>query len=80
MHRIKKIACLFLLLLLAGCKSQLYTGLGEREGNDMLALLLSSGIEATKELDKDNNMTLFVSNDSVARSIQLLRSNGFPRR
>lgn len=79
MYRIRNIACLLLVLLLAGCKSQLYTGLNEREGNDMLALLLSSGIPATKELNKDLQLTLFVPNEEVARSIHLLRSNGYPR-
>lgn len=77
-HKIKLFACLFLVLLLAGCKTQLYTGLSEREGNDMLAMLLSSGISATKELNKDLQMTLFVSTSDVARAIQLLRSNGYP--
>ena len=78
MHKIRMFACLFLVLLLAGCKAQLYTGLNEREGNDMLALLLSAGISATKELNKDRELTLFVPTDDVARAIQLLRSNGHP--
>ena len=79
MHRIRNVACLLLVLLLAGCKSQLYTGLQEREGNDMLALLLDSGITATKELNKDRELTLFVPTDDVAKAIHLLRSNGYPR-
>jgi len=79
-NRIRNIVCLLMVtLLLSGCESQLYTGLNEREGNDMLALLLDSGISATKELNKDRQLTLFVPNDDVARSIHLLRSNGYPR-
>lgn len=78
MHKIRWFVCFFLVLLLAGCKAQLYTGLNEREGNDMLAMLLSSGISATKELNKDREVTLFVPTSDVARAIQLLRSNGYP--
>ncbi len=79
MKTIRNVACLLLILMLAGCKSQLYTGLKEREGNDMLALLLESGIPATKEINKDLELTLFVPSDEVARSINLLRSSGYPR-
>ena len=70
---------LILTLLLAGCESQLYTGLQEREGNDMLAMLLQNGISAKKEINKDREVTLFVPQDDVARAINLLRSNGLPR-
>ena len=79
MRKIRIIICLFFVLLLAGCESQLYTGLNEREGNDMLALLLDADIPATKTLNKDLQVTVFVPEKDVARSIRLLRSNGFPR-
>ena len=37
-----------LCILLTGCKIELYSGLSEREGNEMLAILLGHGIPATK--------------------------------
>ncbi len=70
---------LLLLLCLTGCQSQLYTGLKEREGNEMLALLLQSGVAAVKEINKDREVTLFVPDDDIARSINLLRTNGYPK-
>ena len=79
MNRLKWLGCLALVLLLSGCKVQLYTGLTEREGNEMLAMLLDAGIESEKLMDKDGNVSLSVSNSDVSRSIRLLRSNGLPR-
>ncbi|WP_281646119.1 type III secretion inner membrane ring lipoprotein SctJ [Parendozoicomonas sp. Alg238-R29] len=66
-------------LLLSGCKVQLYTGLTEKEGNDMLAILLDNSIPAEKEMDKDSNVTLTVATDDVSRAIRLLRTNGHPK-
>jgi type III secretion protein J len=45
-------------LTLGACKEQLYSGLTEREANDMLALLLQSGIAASKTSGKDGTITL----------------------
>ena len=53
MQKSRLLACLAFILLLSGCEVKLYTGLTEREGNDMLAILLDGGITARKELDKD---------------------------
>lgn len=79
MKKIKILICLTFMLLLSGCEIQLYTGLTEREGNDMLALLMEKGINVRKELDKDKNLTLFVSKSEVARSIRILRNSGYPK-
>ena len=79
MNKIRTMICCLGLLLLAGCKAQLYTGLSEREGNDMLAILLDSSISAEKKLNKDGTVTLNVNNAEVSRAIRLLRSNGYPR-
>jgi len=67
------------LLLLSGCEVKLYTGLTEREGNEMLAILLDSGTQTRKEQDKDGNVTLYVEKSKVAKSIRLLKSNGYPK-
>ncbi|MCK5893914.1 MAG: type III secretion inner membrane ring lipoprotein SctJ [Endozoicomonadaceae bacterium] len=79
MKKTKVLVCLAFMLLLSGCETQLYTGLSEREGNDMLALLLEGGISARKELDKDKKLLLFVRESEVARSIRMLRNSGYPK-
>ncbi len=79
MRKIRVALCLLGLLLLSGCKVQLYTGLTEKEGNDMLAILLDNQISAEKTMDKDGNVTLTVATEDVSRSIRLLRVNGFPK-
>jgi len=64
---------------LAGCKVELYSGLSEKEGNEMLAILLDSGISSEKLIDKDKNVTLKVSSDDVSRAVNLLGSYGYPK-
>ncbi|MBE8215840.1 MAG: type III secretion inner membrane ring lipoprotein SctJ [Endozoicomonadaceae bacterium] len=76
---LKRMLGFLLILCLTGCESQLYTGLTEREGNEMLAMLLQYGVDAIKEINKDREVTLFVPKNDVARSITLLRSNGYPK-
>ena len=66
-------------LILAGCKVELYSGLSEKEGNEMLAILLDAGVATEKLLDKDKNVTLMVDTNDVSRSVKLLRSYGFPK-
>ena len=70
---------LALCLILAGCKVELYSGLTEKEGNEMLAILLDSNIVSEKLIDKDKMVTLMVDNNDVSRSIKLLRSYGYPK-
>ena len=70
---------LVLSLMLAGCKVELYSGLSEKEGNEMLALLLDSGIPSEKLLDKDKMVTLMVDTGDVSRSVKLLGSYGYPK-
>ena len=66
-------------LLLVGCKVELYSGLSEKEGNEMLAILLDGGIDTDKLQDKDKNLTLKVSAEEVSKAIKLLKSFGYPR-
>ena len=73
------------LMLLAGlvgltaCRVELYSGLQEKEGNEILAVLLSHNIPATKVLGKNNIVSIRVDEVDVASAIELLRHNGFPR-
>ena len=72
------IVCLATLLLL-GCKVELYSGLNEREGNEMLAILLDNNIPSEKLVDKDKVVTIMVNSPDVSRSIKILSSLGFPK-
>ena len=77
---VSRILSLFAIcLMLAGCKIELYSGLTEKEGNEMLAILLDSNIASEKILDKDKMVTLMVDTNDVSRSIKLLRSYGYPK-
>lgn len=75
----KGVCLLVAILLISGCKVELYSGLGEKDGNEMLAILLDGGIKAEKIQDKDKNLTLRVNSNEVSRAIRLLRSYGYPR-
>ena len=51
---------LLTLLVLAGCKTDLYGNLSERDANEMAAILLDNGIDVDREIAKDGTITLFV--------------------
>ena len=73
------LSLLIISLLLAGCKIELYSGLSEKEGNEMLAILLDAHVASEKVLDKDKMVTLMVDSSDASRSIKLLRSFGYPK-
>lgn len=66
-------------LLLVACKVELYSGLSEKEGNEMLAILMDGQVSVDKLIDKDKMVTLMVDADEVSRSIKLLKSYGYPK-
>ncbi|CAM3427646.1 type III secretion system inner membrane ring lipoprotein SctJ [Paracidovorax anthurii] len=71
---------LLVLLVLAGCKTDLYTKQTESDANDMVAALLESGIEAGKATsDAGKTWNVQVEKDNVVRSLAVLRSYGLPR-
>ncbi|MEI6413239.1 MAG: type III secretion inner membrane ring lipoprotein SctJ [Pseudomonadota bacterium] len=65
-------------LCLSGCLTELYSGLSEREANEMLALLLRQDIPADKQLSKEGAI-LRVESARFAKAIELLQQNGYPR-
>lgn len=69
------IACL---LLLAGCKKNLYSDLSEVEANQMLAILMGSGISAEKARIGET-FTLKVEQNDLVSAIDLLDSKGYPK-
>lgn len=70
--------CLISILLL-GCKVELYSGLDEREGNEMLSILIDNDIPSEKLVDKDKVVTIVVDGSDVSRSIKILNSLGYPK-
>jgi len=68
------------LLLLAGCKTELYAALPEQEANEMIALLMQRNIVAEKVVSKDGTDTIMVDKERFADAVTTLRDAGFPRK
>ena len=68
-------------LALVGCSQQeLYSRLGERQVNEMVALLRNQDVQASKQRGKDGlQFTLLVPSGDFARAVELLHSAGYPR-
>lgn len=73
------ILTLLLFLLLTGCKTDLYTGLAQKEANEMYALLRNEGIAIHKEADKENTIKLLVDESDIAQATEILKQHGYPR-
>lgn len=67
------------LLLLTACKTELYTKVGEREANEMIAALLRAGIPAERKAAKDGTSTVSVDADRIADAVEILRAHQLPR-
>jgi type III secretion protein J len=67
------------LLLLGGCKVDLYSKLQEREANLIVATLLRSGLSADRVEMKDGSITVRVEQNSFAGAVTLLNTAGLPR-
>ncbi len=79
MTKIMRTVWLSIVLCLVGCQAELYTGVDQKEGNEMLSILLSEGVVASKEPDKDNTVKLMVDNAQIAFAVDVLKRNGYPR-
>ncbi len=66
-------------LFLAGCDQQVYSNLGSRDANEMVALLYRNGINASREAGADNTYTISVDSGSFAKSVEILNRYGYPR-
>ncbi|PTW56650.1 type III secretion protein J [Breoghania corrubedonensis] len=74
--------CVFILgvcVLLGACKLDLYSGLTERDANEMLAILQANGVSADKQYKAKEGVTLLVEESELPRAIQILNQNGYPR-
>jgi type III secretion protein J len=73
-------AVVFVGLALAACKVDLYTGLDERQSNEMVAVLMQHGIDADRVLTAGaTTMTVQVDEHRFAEAVQLLKQAGLPR-
>ncbi len=75
----KIVIALLLALVLSGCKQVLYSGLSEKDVNEMIAVLSRSGIEASKTMEKDDLYALQTPSDSFAKAIEVLKDYGYPK-
>ena len=72
------IPAFFCLLLLAACgKTELYSGLTERDANEMLALLLRAGIATDKAMAKGGS-TISVDSSRVPDAVAIVNAAGLP--
>lgn len=73
------LAAMLVALALAGCQVEMFSGLSEREANEMLAILLRAGIDAEKVAGAEGTMTLTVDQGRFAEAVELLKRQGHPR-
>ncbi|TDO96330.1 type III secretion system inner membrane ring lipoprotein SctJ [Marinomonas balearica] len=78
---IKRLLCLFLLLLMTGCQQdiELHKKLAEEDANDVIAELASKHIEAEKKATKEG-VTVLVEASDMARAVRILEAAGLPRK
>ena len=64
-------------LFLSACQTEIYSSLSERDANEMMAVLLEGGVQASKVAGKEG-LSLQVDNSDVQRALEILSSNGLP--
>jgi type III secretion protein J len=74
----RRVGAAVLLLALAGCKQDLYSKLTQNDANQMLAVLLDSGIEASKASPDGKTWTIAVDGADTGRALNTLRAAGLP--
>ena len=67
------------LLLLAGCKQELYTGLDEREANEIVSTLTRVGIGAERAKSDAAGYQINVEPSDFAAATETLLARGLPR-
>lgn len=67
------------LVLLAGCKVEVYDQLSQRDANEMTALLLMAGVDAERTTKKDGTFAVSVAEDEFAQAVTLIGRSGLPK-
>lgn len=65
--------------MLTACQTELYNGLSQKEGNEMLAILLIAGISTHKLPDSDGKVKLMVEESQLSLALATLKSQGYPK-
>ncbi|MES9831391.1 MAG: type III secretion system inner membrane ring lipoprotein SctJ [Candidatus Thiodiazotropha sp. DIVDIV] len=74
------VSCLALIIFLTACSEEsLYSGLTEREANEMISLLSSSGIYSKKIKNNDERYSVSTSYENFSGAIKILKTNGYPK-
>jgi type III secretion protein J len=73
-----RLTVLSLLLLLPGCKVELYTDLKEPEANEIVAALAAEGIAASKGRPEGASWQVEVDEGRMGRALEVLRAQGLP--
>jgi len=68
------------MLMLVGCKSELYTDLDQRQANEIVTTLLQHGIAADRTFGKGGRVSVAVDSSRFADAVTILNDNGLPRR
>jgi type III secretion protein J len=80
MNILRAASALVLCLLLGACGEQeLYTGLSQRQANEMTAVLRNAGIDAQKVARDNERYAVQAPRESFSQAIEVLRANGYPR-
>jgi len=66
-------------LFVSGCQSELYSNLQEREVNEMISVLASAGIDASRTDDGKGNFSITVDRSQLSAAIGTLSEKGLPR-
>jgi len=67
------------ILVLAGCRTEVYGDLSQRESNEMTALLLRAGIDAERVRQNDDDYSVVVADADFAQSVTLIEASGLPK-
>jgi type III secretion protein J len=78
--KILQLTAISILVLLSGCKTELYSDLVENDANAMLSILLNDKIAAEKTFDKKaGTYLLHVEESQIPQAVELLKERGYPK-
>lgn len=77
---IRLLCTLCAVVALAACQVELHSGLKESEANEIIGVLLSNGISASKDFDTRSGLaTVRISERDFSSAVQILKEAGLPR-
>lgn len=65
--------------MVAACSSEITSGVPERDANEMTSILAQSGIDATRQRQKNGQFSLSVDSSKAAEAMAVLAKHGLPR-